>query len=76
MQTMKIKLLFILLSFLVFFSCSKEENTPITPNSESLKKPVLTSPPNEAGNIALPATLEWNPSNGATRLLLDFFGFK
>ena len=56
-----------LLSGIVIFwnGCKKDETSVNPPGSPPLA-PTLSSPANNATNIAIPPTLTWNPSTGAT----------
>lgn len=56
-----------LLSGIVFFwnGCKKDENS-VNPPGTAPPAPTLSSPANNATNIAIPPTLTWNPSTGAT----------
>ena len=55
-----------LLSGIVIFwnGCKKDENSVTSPGPPPA--PTLSSPANNATNIAIPPTLTWNPSTGAT----------
>jgi uncharacterized protein (TIGR02145 family) len=64
-----IKIISILLVVLLFQFCKKDG--PTTPSGSAPIAPTLSAPTNSSTNIAIPPTLSWNPSTGATSYTLQ-----
>jgi hypothetical protein len=54
-----------MLAAVLLASCKKDENSVTSPGTAP-PAPTLSFPANNATNIAIPPTLTWNPSTGAT----------